>query len=91
MSTLKLAIIKKGSNWDLYVSDDNYFSSIAKVEGAKDSHFGNKHHIAKLMNDGYFDIDSREFTEAGLEALSGIHSFILFNDDGSVRSHWVKF
>lgn len=91
MSDLKLAIVKEASNWDLYVNAQGYFSAIAKVEGAKDSHFGDKRHVAKLMDDGYLNVDHLVFTEDGLNALSGIHSTILFNEDHSVRSHWIKF
>lgn len=91
MNDLKLAIIEPNSNWDLYVNKENYFSAIAKVEGAKDSHFGNKFHVAKLLNDGYLKVENITFTEEGLKSLSGIHSAIIFNDDGFVKSSWIRF
>ena len=74
---LTLAFIGN-SNWDLYVSKGGNLYSISKDWCNKgDSHFGDKHHIKRLMSNGLFSV--RIPTEAGLELIGGLTSAIMDN------------
>ena len=70
---MKLAFIGN-SNWDIYTDDNGRLSSIPKPgNDASSSHFGDKHHILKLMRQGYFNDTA---TDAGLELMEGLHTRI---------------
>lgn len=62
------------SNWDLYLGANNRIVVIpnerAALDGCKASHYGDKLHVAAMMNRGNFDWDG--FTDAGIEHFSGL-------------------
>lgn len=77
------------ANWDLHLSQDDprYLRSVPKpnvCESIKESGFGDKHHVLKLMRMGYFD--GREATEIGLRFLEGLHSAFFWREDGTYFS-----
>jgi hypothetical protein len=75
MTNLKLAFIGD-SNWDIYANADGKLFSVGKPERRgtdgrnMDTHYGDKYHIRRLMDKGYFDGIP---TEVGLELMSGLH------------------
>jgi len=85
MSKLSLAFIGD-ANWDLYADDAGRLYSVGKPErrgadGYKmDTHFGDKNHIRRLMDKGYFN---DEPTEVGLELMSGLHSKMIKPSKGA--------
>jgi len=76
MSKLTLAFIGD-SNWDIYVDANDKLYAVGKEEcrgkdgSNMDSHFGDKEHVKRLMQKGYFN---DEPTEAGLSLMSGLCS-----------------
>lgn len=89
---LTLVIEQKNSNWDIFANKNGSLVAKAKEgSGAGDSHMGDKHHILRLMQNGWFDLNDKKFTEAGLELFSGLSSKLIFNDDGSVKFGICRF
>lgn len=73
---MKLAFIGT-ANWDIYANDDGQLSAIAKPgNSAGSSHFGDRDHIKRLMDQGYF---TGTATEHGLELMHGLHTSFLPN------------
>ncbi|EOW9160819.1 hypothetical protein ACN1T8_001371 [Vibrio cholerae] len=71
------------ANWDIYINQDGKASSIAKNgSGAQSSHFGDKRHIVRLIDNGYFDGDLAGITEYGRECFSGLYSLLLTDSKG---------
>ncbi len=93
MSKFKaVAYTVKNSNWDICITHDDKLAAIAKGS-ASDSHFGDKNHIKRLMNAGFFD-DNAEWTEEGLEYMYGIHSALtceLGSYNPEKRSSFITF
>jgi hypothetical protein len=73
-------VFEGDANWDIYADEKGRLYSVGKPElrGANgrdmDTMYGDKHHIKKLMSQGYFTY--KAVTEAGLELMSGLASFI---------------
>lgn len=64
------------SNWNLEIKK-GYLMAVAKPgSGASDCFFGDRHHIAKLLNDKH-DEYTKGWTEAGLTYLAGLQSVIV--------------
>ncbi len=83
---LTLAIKERESDWDIYANKRDYLFAICKENNPnRDSHFGDKYHIKKLMN-FYLESNKRggkhdpfdfcNLTERGREVLSGLYSEI---------------
>jgi hypothetical protein len=74
-TNMKLAFIGS-AHWDLWVDLKGKLWAIPKptISGCKASHFGDKHHIKRLMERGYFnDVP----TDAGLALLEGLHNRVI--------------
>lgn len=73
---MKLAFVGT-SNWDIYDDGNGRLSAIAKPgSGASNSHYGDRDHIKRLMDHGYFNDTP---TEYGLELMEGLHTRVLTN------------
>lgn len=88
-NSLKPAFIGD-ANWDLHLSEDDpkYLRSVPKpnvCKSIKESNFGDKLHVLRLMRMGYFD--GEKATEIGLQFLEGLHSSFCFREDGTYFSH----
>jgi hypothetical protein len=88
INTHKLAFIGT-CHWDLHVciDDPKYLRAFPKpnaCKSIKESNFGDKHHVLKLMRMGYFDYQP---TDIGLEFLNGIHSQKLEHEDGRISKY----
>lgn len=61
------------ANWDIYADDKGQLRAVPKPENpdCHETHFGDRNHIRRLMQQGYFN---DEPTEAGLELMSGLHT-----------------
>jgi len=88
--TLKLAFFDNESSWDLYVDKDGALSSIAKPNcGAKDSGFGDRNHISRLISRyGNFEYAP---TNVGLRLMEGFHCDLTFILNKKSTSPWLKF
>lgn len=81
------------ANWDIYADDNGKLYSIGKAErrgsdGANmDTWFGDRDHIRRLIDKGYFNDTP---TDAGLELLSGLHSSIVTPSKGK-PFHILRF
>ena len=71
---MKLAFIGS-SNWDIWDAGNGRLVAIPKNgNDASGSHFGDRHHIKRLINNGFFNDVA---TDHGLEIMHGIHTKIL--------------
>jgi hypothetical protein len=92
MSRLKKAFVGD-SNWDIYADEDGKLYSVGKAElrgsdGANmDTFYGDKNHIRRLMDRGYFSYPP---TEVGLKLLSGLCS-VMFTPENSRAFVMLKF
>lgn len=79
-SNMELAFVGT-SNWDIWVEPKGVLWAVPKPDksGCKTSYFGDKHHIKRLMQQGYFDYQP---TEAGLELLVGLQNRLIQPDNG---------
>ena len=77
-------------NWDIYANNEGKLLAKAKPSKlvCKDSYYGDKHHLLKLMKEGYFKWEA--ITEAGLEMFQGIHSALMTDSTGK-KWHWLRF
>lgn len=84
-NTERRLVIIGDSNWDIYADGNNALWAIAKPNsGAKDSYFGDIHHIKRLMNNEHFCVDANQFTETGLALFEGL--FTRFMKDSRGKS-----
>lgn len=85
----------KTSNWDLKLTQEGMLMAIptdeALKKGAKSSYFGDKHHVRKLMDQGYFEPNDHIFTEEGLELFSGLNSNLIYDDNGKFKFSILRF
>lgn len=73
---MKLAFIGT-ANWDIYDNGNGQLSAIAKPgNSAGNSHYGDRNHIKRLMDMGYF---TGTATEHGLELMNGLHTRLMPN------------
>lgn len=74
---MKLAFIGS-ANWDLYVNDKGRIKAIPKPDkqDCGSCEFGDKWHIKRLMQQGYFNDTP---TDAGLELMEGLHTILFGN------------
>lgn len=70
------------SNWDIIERDGKLFS-VAKKNGCESSFFGDKHHIARLLNEYANESEFTDhITDYGREFMSGLTSVLHTSMDG---------
>ncbi|WVX87500.1 hypothetical protein EniLVp02_0161 [Vibrio phage EniLVp02] len=85
---MELAFKNDDSPWDIYVSDEGRLFSVPTRDGYMMSSFGDRNHIKRLMNQGYWDWDNYKITEAGLSVMKGLCCHIYI---GSPTSPFYRF
>lgn len=88
MATVKAFI--GTANWDIFLhKDSGSLSAIPKPgNSASKSGYGDKHHVKKLMEEGYF---ADTPTEAGLELLEGLYSVLPQELSIHNNKTWLKW
>lgn len=74
------------TNWQLFATEDNKVWSIAIVEGAKNSVFGDKRHLLNVLRRGGMKL--QDFNEKGIEFLSGLNNRLI-GEPGSGKEWWL--
>lgn len=74
------------TNWQLFAAENEKVWSIAIVDGAKNTLFGDKWNLLKLMRQGSMNI--QDLNEQGLEFLSGLHNRLI-GSPGSGNEFWL--
>jgi len=69
------------ANWDLYAQPDGRLWAIPKPDclGCHMSPFGDRHHVKRLMDKGYFTSTP---TDAGLALMEGLYTRLVTDSKG---------
>lgn len=72
----RFQITYQRANWVIVGHKDSEFTRAIAVEsGAKDSHFGDRHYLLRLLGEGHMAFE--EFTDAGIGFMRGLQSVLL--------------